>query len=849
MRSSHVFSKAVKTAVAATFVVSSLVSGMTSASATSAPTTGYDTPLVSSGSDTTYDMMKALGKVYSGANGCATIWASGQPKDGSCSTSDADSGNGTDATDFPWVNAGHAVPVDLYPVGSGAGANELCGQGQTGVRAVNFSRASSNKATVCSDSYAVAYAKDAVSWWHATKTATGLDTVSAAIASIDKQTLIDIFNGTIIRWSELNNKAGVLDSDGAQLTTLPETFIDVYDVQQGSGTREFWHKTYFGGAATDLNLGSLTTDKLTAAGFAGTVAEYKTAHSLSTGQENAPSAIFADGKESAAIYYMSLGRYKQSAAITGTDSYSGNATGTTSGRDALGKINGVAPTDATVLASTFTGSRFVYNILRYPSAATLAYVGPKGFLCSTAIGAIKDRITGKTYHSLITAAITAEGFTNLAAGTTGGTLDSAGLTSSYCRVTDGSGSGAATAAGPTVAVKSGATYTGLASASFDYSTPVRSFDATKVVVTNSEGTVVPSSAYTITCYNQKSAVVPSCNAGTVDTDPYQITAIKSFNIALNSAIAGTVSYSVQAASAKNLAGFNATAGSASTTADAVAPVATVVSHTHTGLASITYNFGEPVRVDASKFSAEGTVATNTTAISGVLGTVVSGSQAVTLSYLDANNNVVSYSAATAAADALQTHVASKVVVTVNAAATSVIFTAAAGAATDLTGNASAAVTTAPSAVADLGAGVSVKGKWATGDSETTAKAAKTYTVKGSSISISLTGTANIFVDGVQVYNPTAVVHNAAVAAVLNANGSVKTAAKVAYDSYTAAGKNFAAGTFTLGASTAISAGGTATTRTNPDALSTNAAWAGSGWHTVKVVVVTGPVAVTALSAS
>ena len=855
MRSSNVFSKAVKTAVAAAFVASSLVSGMTAASAvTAAPTTGYDTQLVSSGSDTTYDMMKALGKVYSGSNGCATIWTSGQPKDGSCSTADTDSGNGTDKTNFPWVNDGHAVTIDLYPVGSGNGTKELCAQGQTGVRQVNIARASSNKATgsdSCSDTYAVAYAKDAVSWWHATKDASGNDTITANIASIDKATLTAIYDGSIIQWSELNNRAGVTDAAGALITGLPASFIDVYDVQMGSGTREFFHSSsLIGGSKTTINLGSLTEAKLTAAGYTGTLAEYKTAHNLSTVQENAPSAIFADGKENTAIYYMSLGRYKQSAGITGTDLYYGNATGDADGRDSLGQIGRVEPKDSTVLDSTFVGNRFVYNILRYPSAETLKYAGPKGFLCSATIGAIKDRITGKTYRSLVSGAITAEGFTPLAAGTTGGTLDNAGLTSSYCRVTDGTVQGAADTAAPTVGVKTGATFTGLASATFEYNKPVRSFDATKIVVTNSEGTVLTSADYTVSCYNQKTVAVASCNAGTVDTDPYQITAIKGFTIALKSAITGTVSYSVQAASAKSLAGVNATAAAtASTTADTTAPVATVATSTHSGLASIKYTFGEPVRVDASKFSAEGTVASETAAGSGVLGTVVSGTQAVTLAYLDANGAVISYSAATAAADKLQTSVAYGVRVTVNAAASSVIFTAAAGAATDLSNNATAAVTTKPSAIADLGAGVSVKGAFATGESGTKAKQAKTYTVKGSSISISLTGTANIFVDGVQVYNAAAVVNNAAVAAVLNKDGSVKTPAKAQYYSYTAAGKNFAAGTFTLGASTAISAGGTATTRTNPDALSSNAAWAGSGWHTVKVVVVTAPVAVTALSAS
>ena len=560
---------------------------------------------------------------------------------------------------------------------------------------------------------------------------------------------------------------------------------------------------------------------------------------MSTGQENAPSAIFADGKEDAAIYYVSLGRYKQSAGITGTDNFGGNATGTVNGRDSLGKIAGIEPKDSTVLDSTFTGNRFVYNVLRYAGYETLKYVGPNGFLCSVAIGNIKDRITGKTYHQLITAAITSEGFTNISAGTTGGSLDGAGLTSSYCRVTNGTSAGAPDTVAPTVGVKSGATFTGLASATFEYSKPVRTFDSSKVSVTNSEGTVLTAADYTITCFNQRSAVVASCTTGTNETDPYQITAIKSFTVALKSSITGTVSYAVAAGSAKSLAAVNATAGSASTTADVTAPVATVVSSTHSGLATITYNFGEPVRIDATKFSAEGTVATNTTPISGVLGTVVSGSQAVTLTYLDANNNVVNYTAGTPAGDQFQARVANKVRVTVNASANSVIFTAAAGAATDLSGFASAAVTTKPSAVADFGAGVGNKGAFAANDAEAATSKTKTYTVKGTSISITLTGASSITVDGVVVYNVATKTHYDAVPAV------GKTAAKAATDVYTTP---FGAGTFTLDATTPKAAG-SSTTRVPALTLGNTFSGAVGDWHKVVVKTLAGGAGVTALSGS
>lgn len=702
MQIGHKFGETAKAVIAGFIVVGGLVASTLPASATTTAPTTVDTTLVGSGSDTTYDMMKALDKVYAGANGCATIWYTGetQPFNGTCSTNDLASGNGADATAFPWVNDGHTVVSERYPVGSGNGVKELCYQGLANVRSVDFARSSSSSATTCSDLTYVGYAKDAVSWYHATKDKTGAATTSANIVSIAKADLTKIYNGTYTLWSDLNGKAK--DANGDVINDLAGNAIKVYTVQAGSGTLSYWSS-------------NVATPKV---------------GSLTTGQENAPAAIFQDGNEADAIYFMSYGRYKQSAGITGSpELYSGNSVAATYplAADALGKIDDVAPTNTTLVASSgaFPLARTVYNVLRFPSAETLKYVGPSGFICSETIGAIKDRITGKTYHTLVSEAIIAEGFVPLPSGTTGGGQ----VGTSYCRVSK-SGSPTADVTAPSVGVDTGATYSGKASATFVFSEPVRGIDTSKFTAEGS--TVTNTSAVsgvfksvvsadlpvTVVCYNQKSVVVPSCASGTADSDPYQALSVK------------------------------------------------------------------------------------------------------------------------------------KVAVTINAAsATSVRFTAAAGAGTDLAGNASGAYTAVSSAVADFGAGVSVKNAWA-GDTSSTTAHAKTYTIKGSSISISLTGGAYIYVDGVQVYNPDRVVHNSAVAAVLNANGTVKTAAKAAYDSYNATtGKIFTSGTYSLSGATAISAGGTATTRTNPSALSTNVAWKGSGWHTVKVVVQAGPTAVTALSAS
>jgi len=701
MQNAVKFSKAAKALVAGFIVAGGLVATSLPSSAATTPPSITDAVLVGSGSDTTYDMMKALDKVYSGANGCATIWYTGetQPFDGSCSTNDLASGNGTDKVTYPWVNDGHSTIMQRFPVGSGNGVKELCFQGKANVRNVNFARSSSSSSTACSDLTYVGYAKDAVSWYHATKDRLGNPTTSAKIADLAKADLAKIYNGTYTKWSDLNGKAK--DAEGNFVTDLSDNLIKVYGAQAGSGTVDYWK----------AQIGTTKSDALT------------------TVLENAPIAIFDAGNEVDAIYFTSYGRYKQAARITGSpDSYFGNAVSSRYplAADSLGKIDGIAPTNASLIASTgaFPLSRTVFNVTRFPSAETNKYVGPAGFLCSSTIGAITDRLSGKTYRTLIEEAILAEGFVPLALATTGGGV--AGT--SYCRATL-SGSPTADVTAPSVGVDTGATYTGKASA--------------------------------------------------------------------------------------------------------------------------TFVFGEPVRgINVANFTAQGSVVTNTTATSGVFKSAVNGALPVTVTCYNQRGLVVANcDSASNATDQHQAQSVLKVNVTSTVEANSVVFTAATAAGTDLAGNTSAAFTTKATTLADLGAGVSYKNAWANNTETVTAKA-KYYTVKGNNISITLTGGAYVYIDGIQVYNPNAVINNALVPAVLNTNGSIKTAAKLAYQSYPTTGKTFTSGTYTLSGLTAISAGGTSTTRTNPTALSTNAAFtAGAGWHTIKVVVQAGPTAVTALSAS
>ncbi|NBU32409.1 MAG: hypothetical protein EBS36_04485 [Actinobacteria bacterium] len=628
MRSIERFSKSIKVAIAGISLVGGLLATAIPASAiTTAPDLStMDKTIVGSGSDTTYDLMMALDKVYNAANGCATIWASSssQPRNGQCDTSDQASGNGSDKSSFPWVNDSHAVIKELYPVGSGAGQTELCKQAETNTRQVDFARSSSGPATSttaekCSDLKYIAYAEDAVTWYHFTKNPDGSDTASSRIDSIDTDTLKAIFRGEVTLWSQLNGNAGVLDVDGKPFATaspaasneanpLPATGIVLYTTQSNSGTYSYWTNSARTNSATKMS-----------APAASPVPSQTAPAIYSTVQENFPAAIKYDGNTNNAIYFMSVGRYKQTAGITDQENAYSSRTATGSKNaggyeDALGKINGIAPTIANIAKGAdktsgyFPFSRDVYNVTRYASAATNAYVGPSGFLC-TITDTTKDRIKQVGYRSLIESAIKSEGFAPLPV--------SAG---SYCRVRNPNTAVTPNdATAPTVTLASpspSANTAGEATFTINFSEPVRMTDASKLTVTQTGNS---SLVVSTTATNSKGVAVSAFDAGnTNDLDPYankvvSNIAVKVTGIAYDGDGSKPVSLSLAAGAAADRAGNSTAAFSASVlsntpAADTTAPVITVDAASKyattlaTGIGSFILNFSEPVReVDLSKF--------------------------------------------------------------------------------------------------------------------------------------------------------------------------------------------------------------------------------------------------------
>lgn len=628
MRTEQKFGTSIKAIVAGAALVSGLlVSAIPAGAITTAPALStMDRTIVGSGSDTTYDLMMSLDKVYNAANGCATIWASSasQPFSGQCDTADNAAGNGPDKSSFPWVNDSHAVIKELYPVGSGVGQNELCKQNLVNVRGVDFARSSSGPATgstaeKCSDLKYIAYAEDAVTWYHFTKNPDGTDTASARIVSIDQATLKQIFRGEVTLWSQLNGNAGVLDANGNPFATsspaganeaepLPATGIVLYSTQTASGTYSYFTNS----ARTN------STTKMSAP--AASPVPSQTAHAVyTTNQENYPAAIAQDQNTNNAIYFMSVGRYKQIAKITDqADAYSSaTATGTKNAggyADALGQIDGKAPTIANIAkgADKTTGyfpySRDVFNVTRYASAATNAYVGPSGFIC-TVTNSTRDRIKMDGYRTIVEAAIKSEGFAPL-------TLSSG----SYCRVRTANVATTpddATAPSITLAAPApSANASGEATFTINFNESVRATDASKLTVTQSGNSAI---AFTTSATNSKGVAVSAFDAGnTNDLDPYANKVLSNLvvrvtGIAYDADGTHPVQLALAAGAVADRAGNSSVAftpasiPSNTTAADTTAPVivdngSKFIKTTATGTGTFVVNFSEPVRaIDLAKF--------------------------------------------------------------------------------------------------------------------------------------------------------------------------------------------------------------------------------------------------------
>jgi phosphate transport system substrate-binding protein len=338
--------------------------------------------IVGSGSDTTYLTMQRLDLIFNNATGCNILVVPGQPQplDGECITPTPDGQIS--------INENHDVATSAFPYGSSSGINQLCQQGLANVAQIDYARSSRTlRSTDCDGLEAVAYARDALSWYHFTEV-DGQPTASAAVDNLTQSQLNKIFvTGEITNWSQVGGE---------------DAPIVVYAAQSGSGTRASWDSFVGGDSSSQIP------------------ADKKDERVI---REHDGTPILDNGEAENAIFYYGFGRYTQAP--------EGNSTGVAGAFDELGQIDGVTPTNATVGNQTFPGSRDVFNVLRYPTEATRNFTDAvDGFLCRTDIDDAINPFTGKTYRTEIEQAIKSEGLVPIPKGNTGGGT----AAESYCRL-------------------------------------------------------------------------------------------------------------------------------------------------------------------------------------------------------------------------------------------------------------------------------------------------------------------------------------------------------------------------------------------------------------------------------
>jgi hypothetical protein len=371
-------------------VMAAAVAVCATAAAATLPTT-----VIGSGSDVTFHVATALDTLYNQSPGCNVIAPSGtQPLDQSCV---ADPNN----PDVTTEDVNHDVVSENYPIGGGAGVNQVCSQGLANVAHVDYARQTSPySSTNCTGLNFVAYARDAVTFEAfpgvAGSAAANLNNNSGACNGVNGLCLTTaqlqgIFvNCTITNWNQIG---------GANAP------IKIYTILPQYGTSKFWYTSLGGGSSTSC----------------GATAIHQTNNSE-----------IAAGDLANAIMPVSVGSW--------TERYKAKPAGS-----ALGSVDGVAPTATTIQNGSFPFGRFIYNVYcagdptkgnlcgstSAASAAVVRFTGPKNsWLCRTGAHA-KDPITGTGYHNEIVAAIKKYGFVSLPSGAIGG-----GVTgNSYCRLT------------------------------------------------------------------------------------------------------------------------------------------------------------------------------------------------------------------------------------------------------------------------------------------------------------------------------------------------------------------------------------------------------------------------------
>jgi len=401
--------------------------------------------MVGSGSSTTYNMMQSLDTLFNSSPGCETFVpfpsaTTPQPLDYSCTGPQQTTESGV-TNAFP-ENPENDISVQEAPLGSSNGIAQLQDQGAHGATATsggksinvanNVAYARSSRALGSGDLKGqnfVAYAQDGVPWFHYTGVG-GTATPSSAVTSLTQAQLVLIYAGFITNWNQVG---------GANAP------IVVFSAQEGSGTQATF-KTFLGGdpsaSTNQVNCYTPTGGSRTCAGpaviFENEDAQIQPAAFTASQQGfvtknptwGTSGTATAAQIKSDAIFFFSYGKYQLSCKVA-TDCGGSPLNGAT---NAVASVNGIAPTQTTILENTFPVDRFVYNVysngsnanLVKATPATVNYVSEVGFICNPnkATGfQVVDMNTGATYISEIQAAIENSGFFPLSAGGATGTIN------------------------------------------------------------------------------------------------------------------------------------------------------------------------------------------------------------------------------------------------------------------------------------------------------------------------------------------------------------------------------------------------------------------------------------------
>jgi hypothetical protein len=434
------------------------------------------------GSDTTFDIMQNLDRLFNNAIGC--------DPDGPGASLPLDQLNGECPIPGPpftsQENWDHDVAVSYFAIGSGNGKNMLKGLGQPGFQRIDYAR-SSSATSGASDAGLrfVAYAKDALapvnfqgsflancdvdrtggptglfheyddsgplgvvandgSWPDGPDAGTCPDaTVATSVTNVTTQQVKDIYVncGGV---SSVNGVPGMqwTDLDPSKLDGTAHPEILVWTAQAGSGTRASWDGSAFvNGNSANCIPAAFKDNDLT--NGERVIFEHDATPIVKC-------ATDPDGAGSATVNCPESGvHYTQSFYYYGVGAHSVSGTQPLGQGADLLNLNGVPPTEANVQSGSYTFSRFVFNLYRRPDGtlpdpatdATLDYIGERGWICRPAsdpdgagpqLGHGINPKTGNNYQEDIENTIRATGFVPLTfAADQGGGVVSAG----HCRVT------------------------------------------------------------------------------------------------------------------------------------------------------------------------------------------------------------------------------------------------------------------------------------------------------------------------------------------------------------------------------------------------------------------------------